>query len=41
MTHTHNLFGNEDQDLLGISHKHSAAQFLNQLLNKISNIHHG
>lgn len=41
VTHPDNLFGNEDQDLLGVSRKHSAVQLLNQLLNKISNIHHG
>lgn len=41
MTHPHNLLGNEDQDLLGVSSEHSAVQLLNQLLSKISNVHQG
>lgn len=40
VTHPHNLFGSEDQDLLGVGSKHSAVQLLNQLLSKISDIHH-
>lgn len=41
VTHPHNLFGSKDQDLLGVSSKHSTVQLLNQLLSKINNIHHG
>lgn len=41
VSHPHNLFGSEEQDLLGVGSKHSTVQLLNQLLSKISNVHHG
>lgn len=41
VSHPNNLFDSEEQDLLGVSSKHSTVQLLNQLLSKISNIHHG